>query len=304
MPFAELNAAVVELRRSLRDFTGRDALGQIHIRPPARENDEASFMRLVNWSYVLLFEAGRVTVPFLLKLPGGTDHSRDRLQETRDIAHALRTWSSHNIGFSSDREAAISRRVSEWFLRRCGATEPKDEHGWSSCFNGLCGDVGSVVEHCQSALSAIVADDAERGTIEDLRRRVDRSWPAEKFDALVIEICTRLAVTVDVPRFRNQRLSRWREYLDTVPDADDPMRAVARLIERDIIDHTNDILPIDGEDVMNALGLNPGPRVGDALLLARELFRGGIRDADRLLDRLREDDEASRRRDNRDATEE
>ena len=286
MRFAELNAAVAELRRSLRSFVGETALGEIHIRPPARENDEASFMRLVNWSYVLLFEVGRVTVPYLLKLPGTTGHTVERLQEGRGVVHDLRTWSSHNIGFSSERDAAISKRVSVWFLAQCRATEPRDEDAWRLCFETLCTEVGMIVEHCRTALASISAEVDEQGAIEELRRRLDRSWPSDRFDEIVYDTCTRLGLSLNVPGFRDQRLAKWREFLATVPDADDPRRAITRLIERDLIDHTNDVLPIDGQDVMASLGLPPGPRVGDVLRRARELFRSGIRDRQQLLGRL------------------
>ena len=290
MRFAELNAAVVELRRSLLSFVGEHALGEIHIRPPARENDEASFMRLVNWSYVLLFEVGRITVPYLMKLPGETGHTVERLQAGRGVVHDLRTWSAHNIGFSSERDAAISRRVSVWFLAQCKATEPRDDAAWRSCFERLCAEVGMIVDHCRTALASIAGDLDERDAIEDLRHRLDTSWSADRFDEIVVDTCTRLGVSLDVPGFRGQRLAKWREFLATVPDADDPRRAVTRLIERDVVDHTNDVLPVDGEDVMTSLGLPPGPRVGDALRRARVLFRAGVRDRQRLLDQLKAED--------------
>ena len=286
MRFAELNAAVVELRRSLRIFVGETALGEIHVRPPARENDEASFMRLVNWSYVLLFELGRITVPYLTKLPSVTGQAANRFQEGREIVHDLRTWSSHNIGFSSERDAAISKRVSTWFLAQCKATEPQDEGAWRLCFERLCSEVGMIVEHCRNALASIAGNVDEAGAIEELRHRLDRSWPPERFDEIVADTCIRLGVSLNVPGFRGQRLAKWREFLATVPDADDPRGAITRLIERDVADHTNDVLPISGNDVMASLALPPGPRVGAAIRRARELFRSGIRDPQQLLERL------------------
>ncbi len=292
MRFAELDAAVVELRRSLRSFVGETALGEIHIRPPARENDEASFMRLVNWSYVLLFEVGRITVPYLMKLPGETGHPVERLHAGRGVVHDLRTWGAHNIGLSSERDAAISKRVGLWFLAQCKAIEPQDDDAWRSCFERLCAEVGMVVEHCRTALASIAGNVDEQGAIEELRHRLDRSWPADRFDEIVGDTCVRLGASLNVPGFRDQRLAKWREFLATVPDVDDPRRAITRLIERDIVDHTNDVLPIGGEEVMASLGLPPGPRVGDALRRARELFRSGIRDRQRLLDQLKLDEDA------------
>lgn len=287
MSFTELNAAVAGLRRSLRNYVGENALDEIHVRPPAGEDGEASFMRLVNWTYVLLFEAGRVAIPYLMKLQGHTVRFRD-IKEVRTV-HDLRTWMSHNVGFSSEREATISRRVSRWFLSLCNTIEPGSTHAWRSCFDGLCREVGKIVKHCQSTLESIVRDEDDTDAIDDLKRRVDRSWSTDRLDALVRDVCVRLSLDIiDVPKFRNSRLSEWRNVLDTVPGEDDPERAVIRIIERDLLNHASDILPIDGKDVMSALGLGPGPDVGRALQHARELLRSGVRDRSQLLERLKE----------------
>lgn len=278
MRFIELNAAAAGLRHSLRNYVGENALNEIYVRPPAGEDDEASFMRLVNWTYVLLFEAGRVAIPYLMKLQGGTAIPLSAIEEARVVVHDLRTWISHNVGFSSEREAAISRRVSQWFLSLCNTAAPENAHAWRICFNGLCREVGKIVKHCQSALELIVRDEDDMDAIDDLKRRVERSWSTDRLDALVRDICVRLSLRIDVPKFRNSRFSEWRKFLDTVPEEDDPERAVIRIIERDLLNHASDILPIDGRDVMSALDLGPGPVIGSALQYARELFRSGIRD--------------------------
>lgn len=276
------------LRRSLRNYVGENALDEIHVRPPAGEDDEASFMRLVNWTYVLLFEAGRVAIPYLMKLQGSTAIPLGTIKEARTIVHDLRTLISHNIGFSSGREAAISRRISQWFLSLCNSTEPRDAHAWRRCFNGLCREVGKIVKHCQSTLELIVGDEDDMDAIDDLKRRVDRSWSTDRLDALVRDVCVRLSLRIDVPKFRSSRLSEWKNFLDTVPEEDDPERAVIRIIERDLLNHVSDILPIDGRDVMSALDLEPGPEIGRALQHARELFRAGIRYRSQLLEGLKE----------------
>ena len=291
MNFAELNAAVVALRHSLHSFVGKGALNEVTILPPAGDSDEASFLRLVNWSYVLLFEAGRVTVPYLLKLPSGDPSTHSKLRLARQLVHSLRTWSAHDIGFYSERNAAIMREVNTWFIELCSRYPPNSCCAWRESFLGLCSEVGAIVEHCQGAVAlAVSTPDDKEDTIGDLRRRIDRSWTPEKFDTLVGDACTRFSLNLDLPKFRNPRLSRWREFLETVPESDDPERRVIAIIERDILDHTNDILPINGEDVMGALNLDPGPKVGNALRRARELFRSGIRDPEQLLECLRNDE--------------
>ena len=287
MQFSELREAVDALRRAFRSYDiGEDALSDIHIRQPAKDDDEASFMRLVSWSYVLLFEAGRVSIPYLMKLSTITDGSTEDLEKARKSVHDLRTWISHNVGFSSEREAAMSRRVSDWFLRRCDQIEPRSTCSWKTCFGHLCQDVGTIVKHCQKALDSIVRD---KDDVDDLRRRIDRSWPTERFDGLVRDACLLLGITcVDVPKFRSRQLARWREVVDTVPTEDDPMETVTRIIERDLLNHTSGMLPIAGKDIMVALDLESGPEIGAALRYARELHDLGVRDREQLLQRVKE----------------
>jgi len=290
MKFAALNAAVADFRNSLRTFVGEDAVSEITVRPPANEGDEASFLRLVAWSYALGFEAGRVTIPYLLELPGGTTGTTSDAKASRDLVHALRTWSFHNLGFGSDRDLALSQSVHRWFLKTCGADPPNSGEAWQICFLALCSEVGAIVKHCQGAMACVLSatDDGQAATA-DLRRRIDRAWPAHEFHKLVGDAVIRLGMRLDARKFCEPRLPKWRGFLESLPGADHPEGHMIRMIERDLLEHAADVLPIDGRDIMSALGLKPGPEVGSALYRAREFFRCGIRDREPLLERLKDD---------------
>ena len=288
MMFAALNAAVADLRNSLRSFVGDDAFSEINVRPPAGDSDEASFLRLVAWSYVLVFEAGRVTIPYLLELPGGPlPRATTDPKAARDLVHALRTWSFHNLGFVSDRDVALSRSVHLWFIKTCGVDPPTDGDAWQTCCRALCVEVGAIVAQCQGSMTLVLSapDDGEAATA-DLRRRIDRVWPAHEFEKLVGDAATRLGMKLDARKFCERRLAKWRGYLESLPDDNDLEAHMLRLIERDILDHAVLALPIDGRDVMSALGLDPGPEVGAALHRARELVRSGLRDREQILAHL------------------
>jgi len=184
----------------------------------------------------------------------------------------------------------MMREVQTWFIELCGIYPPDDDRAWRLSFDEICSEVGVVVEHCQSAVVlAVSTPDDKEDIVADLRNRLDRSWPAYRFDELVRDACIRFRLNVDASKFSEPRLPKWRQYLETVPEDDDPKRQITAIIERDILDYTNDILPINGEDVMDSLNLDSGPGVGDALRHARELFRSGIRDRDQLLEHLKSD---------------
>ena len=287
MTFGALNAAVTDLRNVLRAFVGGEALREINVRPPAGGADEASFFRLVAWSYALNFEAGRIAIPYLAKLPSKGEREVAALDATRTLVHALRTWSFHNLGYSTDRDIALSRRVHLWFQEICGASAPVAGSEWEACCGALCDEMVTLVIHCSSAMDVVLAsDDSGESTIADLRRRVHRAWPAHRFDEVVDDAATRLGISVDSKGFREPRLSKWREYLAVIPEGDDVEGHIIRLIERELLEHSASVLPIDGRDVMAALGIGPGPEVADELRRARDLYRAGVREPLELLTQL------------------
>ena len=283
MNFSELNAEYVHLRGSLSTFVGKNALEEVSVTPPASE-DEASFLRLIAWGYVLVFEAGRVTIPYLLKLPSNRNTHELNPHISRDLLHDLRTWSFHNLGFTDRRSIQISRRVSLWFLEHGNSNPPSGARNWRRCFQRLCAEIGAILAHCRGAMELVLADEDDREqAIADLKRRLHRNWPAYRFDELVQDCVFRIGQTLNVVSFRENKLAGWRMFLDTIHESDDPEILVARLIERDVLDHFESVLPIDGDDVMDALRIPPGPNVGEALLHARRLFRSGIHDREHLL---------------------
>ena len=289
MKFDELNAEFVGLRNTLRAFVGENALGEVTVQPPAGD-DEASFLRLTAWSYALIFVAGRVAIPHLMKLPASPSLSQSEADSARRMISDLRASSFHNLELQSSRNSAMYRRTSLWFMENCGSNPPNDAICWRVCFERLCDVVGAVLARCKSALELALAD-AEGGenVIDDLKRRLDRNWPAHKFDEIVGDAATRIGQRLDVPKFRQSRLAAWRDFLDAIPEGDDPEGQVTRLIERDVLDYFESVLPIDGRDVMAVLGLHTGPEVGEALRFAQRLHRSGITARGEMLERLRAD---------------
>ena len=143
MSFLALNADVTDLRNSLHAYFGEGTLTDITVRLPARDQDEASFLRLVVWSYALLFEAGGVTIPYLLKLPDGNHRAHVNPSASRDLVRSLRTWTSHNLGLS-DHDIGISREAMGWLRRICDTNSPGTCTEWKACFDGLCIEVNRM----------------------------------------------------------------------------------------------------------------------------------------------------------------
>lgn len=284
MTFSALNVAVTDLRGSLASFVSPDAMAEVTIRPPVDARGEISFFRLIAWSYALIFEAGRISIPFLLRAAGAYEQQRESIQ----LIRTLRTWSFHNLGFDSERDRQLSRVVHRWFLAACQRSPPEEEAEWNCCFYQLCDLVAEVIRQCQQAVAVVLSspDDGET-VIEDLRNRIERFWPPHKFDELVGDVAVRLGVRIDVVKFRAPRLARWQSFLASIPEEDDPAEAITRLMERDLLEYEDSVLPISGRDVIAAFSIPPGAEVGAMLRHARELFGAGVREKDELLRRLR-----------------
>ena len=286
MSFSSLNAEVLELRRALQVYVGRNALEEISVRPPIGNDDEASFLRLTSWSYALLFEVGRVSIPFLLRLPSRKGIADRNLLRVRESVQSLRTFCFHNLGLT-EHDARLSRIARDWHHEKCGTVFPKQSQEWRGCFEGLCSEVSQVIVHCHGVVDNVLASQTDgRGTIVELKRRLDRNWPGHSFDRLVEDILVRMDRKMNVTAFRNQHLSNWRKYLECIPEGIDIETEIIPLIERDVLNHFENMLPISGRDILS-LGVPEGPLVHSYLQKARELhMMDGNLDKEELLDLL------------------
>jgi len=281
---------------NLEEFAGLTS-GDMNIRPPASEEDEAAFLRLTGWCYVLLFEAGRVSIPFLLELRGGTLPlgSAGPHIATRKMVQGLRTALSHNLGFQSNHELEIRKAVSVWFLETCQEVVPSSAAAWRTCFVRLCNDVVALLNYCSTMLSSVATSVEDRdNTFDSLRRRLSLDWPAHEFDALIEDAAARLGEKINARSFRDPRLPSWRRFLGTLPQSADPRLEMERLIDGEVAEHFRSVLPIRTNEIMQRLNLTPGPRVKAAVEMAKRIHESGIREREMLLKRLEEEFSESR----------
>ncbi|MGD9733676.1 MAG: hypothetical protein AB7U45_15985, partial [Desulfamplus sp.] len=150
MNFAALNSAVNDLRNGLCSQVSESALLSVKSRPPTGNNDEASFLRLTTWCYILIFEAGRVGIRYLLKVPpplGDPDRSASANKICNNV-NLLRTWFFHNLDFDDKKR----KEVSNWFLAQCKVISPTDRKHWKACIQALCREGIELVLYCNEIL--------------------------------------------------------------------------------------------------------------------------------------------------------
>ena len=287
MTFAAVNSVYADLRGAVCAYESA-AMREVVVRPPADIADEASFVRLVGWSYALLYEAGRVTLPYILRLPIGGATSTSSLQ-TRGLIAELRTWLFHNLGFESDRDMEIRQRANQWCNAVCGATTPSTSEQWEKCFAALCKSLLDLLEHCNQVFSHISASTEDRDAFFlGLRSQLNRTYEPQQFDRIVEESTNIMGESINVRAFRSARIADWRAFMADLPEDADLVAEITRRIESELVAHVQSRLPVTGRDIMDALGMAPGPEVKRALDRARALFESGVRDRSALLEKLAE----------------
>ncbi|MBK8690964.1 MAG: hypothetical protein IPN17_01310 [Deltaproteobacteria bacterium] len=67
-------------------------------------------------------------------------------------------------------------------------------------------------------------------------------------------------------------IDRWRAQLDLMEDGFDFAEEATRLVEKSLLDEDSFVLPITGRDIVSALKIKSGPRIGTLLEQARRRF--------------------------------
>ena len=250
MSFGEVQTGFGQLRRRIAVYVGSEALPDITIDPPKGIDDELSFIRLVAWAYVLLFEVGRVPLGYLRQLPPWNQPASALLPYVR----ALRTWSSHNLALDKEADLVTLRSAVEWFSRTCGAGTPAKDTHWNNCFLSLCGDLVTLLSNAVSACDAF-EDQADRERLVDgLKHRIDRNWAAFRFDSIIETTLDGFGYRgIDIVRFRGGHLDSWRKLVANSLE-DEIERNLKLRIEADVLALMNNALPLTSEELVALTG--------------------------------------------------
>lgn len=244
MNYGEVLNAFSLLRVRLAIHVGQEALPQITVASPISTDDEFSFVRLVSWAYVLMYETGRIPFGYLRQLPPWNQPSSVLLPHIR----ALRTWTSHNLALDEDADLATLRDAIAWFNRTCGTGTPATQTHWQQCFTTLCNDLVTVLNCAISACDAFEKPDDRDRLIDGLKKRLDRNWAAYRFDKVVSEAIERFGYRgIDVVKFRSRHLDAWRKIVAASLESDLDRNLRLR-VETDILAMMGEALPITAEE--------------------------------------------------------
>jgi len=274
MSFEEVLRSHQGINTLARSLLQRRAFDELHVLIPDPTSPEPGFLRAVSWLYCLYFEAGRVSLIFIRRL--GEAYSlmdRDAGDRHVEAVRCLRTELHHNLGFAdSDLTARTAAEV--WRRRACGTALPRTPEQWKACYNRLVDDALAFLYSVDTVVRRLESEgDGARQHIDEWLRRLNRNWTGAAFDLLIDDAKYRLArESLNTVAFRNRHLDKWKKQLELLEDGFDFDFEATRLIERTLLDEDSVLLPITGRDVIDALGVKPGPEIGVLLGEARRHF--------------------------------
>lgn len=257
---------------------------------PTLRPAELGFIRCVAYTFVLYFEAGEVAVPYLVGLwdAFALDGS-GQVREHRPRVGRLRTYLQHNLNPASSTDQATRESCERWFGENCGTPVPSSEEEWSACLDALLGESLTFLGTLLDCLRAVERDEGRSGILDGWLFRISRYHPPEAFDDVIAEAANDSGRThLDVVRFRKRFYDQWMDRLSYLTGDYDFGTEARRLVEAALLMDAAAGMPITGTDIINELGIPPGPDVGAALALARRMFEAKPADRATLLDRLQE----------------
>ena len=288
MNFEEVLRSYQGINTLARSLIGRPAFDEVHVLLPAPTVPEPGFIRATSWLYCLYFEAGRVSLTFLRRL-GEAYGLVDRQTADQHVkaVQFLRTELHHNLGFA-DSDLTTRTAAESWRRKACGTALPRTSEQWRDCYERIVDDSHRYLSAVDAVVRRIESDrDGAHQHIGDWIRCLERNWAASEFDPLIDNAKYRLArEALNTVVFRNRHVDKWRQKLDLLEDGFDFEFEATRLIEKTLLDADSVVLPITGKDVMERLGIKPGPVIGTLLEEARRHFEVHRCGKDELLSHL------------------
>ncbi len=271
--------------RSLGNPKG--VFAELSLRKPKFAPAELGFMHIVSWLYALYQEAGKVGVEFISEkyTVYGLDRT-GRLKDHPATVQKLRTYLQHNLEPGSTHNQMIQEACEAWFDLACSTRVPEKDEQWKRCLLSLLEEAVNFLSALRDCIRCIEKDESRDSILQQWTFRIDRYHPPHQFDELISIVAVDLGrENIDPERLRKRNYDKWSKELDLLQGTYDFNIEARKLIENALL--AESVLPITGNDVMSELGIRPGPQVGQMLISARNLYAGGFRGRDELLEQLK-----------------
>lgn len=244
------------------------ACRDISVPLPSNLNDELAFYRLVNWAYIVLNEAAKTPIAFLMALPPLKANA-----ELRNDVGRMRTFVAHNLDVTSKSDLKTRSFAHSWFRSACGSGNPIDPAQFAKCSTYLVEKVERALRGAVEACDLLDDPDDGPALVNDLRGRIDLNWEAHRFDPIVADVANSLGNPgLDLIEIRRKNLDSWRKIL-TVSDETRRNEALRLKIEATLVSEIADTLPLSAVEISKCLAIRGPEAVCAALVILRDVRR-------------------------------
>lgn len=266
-----------EIDRVTSSLTNEETsfFGPMSLVEPKFNSAEAGFLYVVSWFYSLWVELAKTNLEFLETYVNthNLDPDKTLTKHIGTVQH-LRTWLQHNLDVTSPRNRAIMNASKVWFRDACRTPEPSTEEHWAKCLEALQEECIAALKVAKACIRRLEQEgDEERNEIlKSWTQHRSRVFEPFQFDELINEVSEYLGRPyVDAVRWRKKYFDAWKMRLADYKDNVDISTVARQLVELSLQTEPP-LLPITGLDIMRELGLEQGPKVNEALELARQMF--------------------------------
>lgn len=249
---------------------------------------ELQFLRLVSWAYTTLCERSSPHMKVVVKNLHVYNIEKAGLSQCLDDIQKLRTFYQHSMEYSSEHDQETLAKTNDWFRKAIGRTYP-ELSDFEPCINFLLAEISKSANTILEFLKKLQKDELSEATIiKKWKHENETSWPKHKIESLVDSTILRIgrsdlngrAVTEKLLREIQQRLS--------VAAIDSNLeQVVIDIVENALYTKFKPSMPVGSKEII-ALGVEPGPRLGEIIEKLRGEFDNGTTDKDLLLDLARE----------------
>jgi hypothetical protein len=187
------------------------------------------------------------------------------------LVHAVRTVTSHNMDLESETDQAKINYAEDWFRSIIGKRRPTDEKEWILCNNKLLEAVILYLEALLACINLLSSGEHFDIVITEWLNLVNRDYSSHDFELVLIEVLRDhgLDGIFDTTKIAHSEIGKWKEELKALKDGFDFNTEAYRIVEKFVL--KKEICPVTGQD-LKAIGVQPGKKMGEALVIVRAMF--------------------------------
>lgn len=196
----------------------------------------------------------------------------------------------HNIDLTKPRNRRIQEICEEWFHNQCRTACPGEDEQWSNCLLSLLNEAVEFFKALKNCVRNIEKDESSVQLFYDWNFRRKRYHPPYMFDELIAIVSSDLGRdAIDIELLRKRFYDRWVNELKMRPGNYNFNDEARKLIEHALLFEMTAVLPITGNDIIKEFNVQPGPRVGEILKIAKIIYDSNPCPRNDLIQKLRDE---------------